>query len=406
MGRSLIIMVSGLLAIFSVFQLSGQKKQAMALDRSYNYYRNQQARDIANSLMEKALVQLENDVSWRDGYSYDNFLNGSGNVQVDDEFSDSTVSRYEIRITSTGTVKDITREAVVMMRRTSFSKYSYFTNVEPGIYFISGDTIHGPSHTNGPFHLWGSPVFTGEVTSPHMWRGRGDPEFLGGYNFASNYVTLPTDLTPLQNAAADGGITLDQTAKLVFNPDGTVDISYSIGNGVWGQPDSYNLSDINGVISSSKNVYVKGVINGQITLHSSRNIHIIGDITYADNPINNPASEDMMGIIAEQRVIVDDGAELDHGTQDLHIESSIMALGNSFTVEHFGVGDPRGRLWILGGVVQETRGAVGTFTTINGETVLRSGYQKSYKYDERLMTQWPPYYPVQTTFSILSWRES
>lgn len=405
MGRSLIIMVSGLLAIFSVFQINGQKKQAIALDRSYNYYSAEQARDIANSLVEKALQHIIDDVSWREGFTYTNYLNGSGTVEVDDHFSDSTLTRYEIRVRSTGTVQQVSKEVDVRMHRTSFSKYSYFTNVEPGIYFITGDTIHGPSHTNGPFHMWGSPVFTGEVTSPHMWRGRGDPEFLGGYNFASDYVTLPTDLTALRNAASAGGLLLDRTAQVIFNDDSTVTVSYSLGHGAWGQPETFDLSEMNGVISSSSNIYVKGVLNGQVTLHSNRNIHIIGDITYADNPIENPASDDMLGIIAEQRVIVDDGAEQDHGEQDLHIQSSIMALGNSFTVEHFGVGDPRGRLWILGGVIQETRGAVGTFTSGHGTTTLRSGYRKSYKYDQRLMTQWPPYYPVQTMYSIISWRE-
>lgn len=405
MGRSLLIIVAGLVAIFSVIQMNMQRKQVMALDRSYNYHRNLQARNIANSLMEEALQKIEDDFQWRDGIIAADYLSGSGTVDVYDAESDSTLDENELHIVSRGHLDNVTKEVEVRMHRTSFSKYSYFTNVEPGIYFITGDTIMGPSHTNGPFHYWGNPVFTGKVTSPHMWRGSGDPQFLDGFDFSSDFVTLPTDLTPLRNAAETGGLVLANTSKVVFNADGTVDISYEIGHGSWSQPENYNLADYNGVISSSRDVYVKGELNGAVTLHSTRNIHIIGDVDYTDNPIQNPASEDILGIIAEHRIIVDDGAERDHGDQDLHIDASMMALGNSFTVEHFGVGNPRGRLWILGGVIQDTRGAVGTFSHDHDGTRIRSGYKKSYKYDERLRTKWPPYYPVQMSYSVISWRD-
>jgi len=408
MGRSLIIVVAGLIAVFSVIQMNMQEKQVMALDRSFNYYRSQQARDIANSLVEQALQEIRADMAWRTGITAANFLGGSGQVQVFDMMSDSTVGRYELRILGTGQVDSTVSNVEVYMRRTSFSKYSYFTNVEPDIYFISGDTIEGPAHTNGPFHMYGEPVFTGKVTSPQMWQGWGNPRFLNGSNFNAGYIALPNDLTELHDAANAGGLLLDQTSKLEFHDDGTIDISHWIGNhyyGYWSSPDEYDLSDFNGVISSSQNIYVKGEVNGQVTVHSSSDIKIIGDITYADDPISNPASDDMLGIVSEGQVIVDDHAHEDHGSQDLTIDASIMALGNSFTVEDYGDGGPRGRLYILGGVIQETRGAVGTFGRYGNQSYLRSGFQKSYSYDERLMTRWPPYYPVRDSYSIISWKE-
>ena len=408
MGRSLIIVVAGLVAIFSVIQISVQKRQVMALDRSFEYYRTLQARDIANSLMEQALQEIRDDMAWRTGINVSNYLGGSGHVEVYDQMSDSTLGRYELRINSTGQVDNAVNEVEVRMHRTSFSKYSYFTNVEPDIYFITGDTIHGPAHTNGPFHMWGEPVLAGNVSPRNPWQGWGDPHFLGGSNFNAGFIALPNNLTELQDAANNGGLLLDQTSRIIFHDDGTFDVSHWIGNyyyGYWSSPVEHDLADYNGVISSNSNIYVKGEVNGQVTIHSSNNIKIIGDITYADNPISNPASNDLLGIVSEGMVVVDDNAHIDHGSQDLYLDASIMALGNSFTVEDYGDGDPRGRLYILGGVIQETRGAVGTFTRYNDQSYLRSGFQKSYSYDQRLMTQWPPYYPVRDKYSIISWQE-
>ena len=78
MGRSLIIVVAGLVAIFSVIQISVQKRQVMALDRSFEYYRTLQARDIANSLMEQALQEIRDEMAWRSGINVSNYAAGGG----------------------------------------------------------------------------------------------------------------------------------------------------------------------------------------------------------------------------------------------------------------------------------------------------------------------------------------
>jgi hypothetical protein len=52
---------------------------------------------------------------------------------------------------------------------------------------------------------------------------------------------------------------------------------------------------------------------------------------------------------------------------------------------------PTGTLTVYGGIVQLTRGAVGT---VNGSGTISTGYVKNYSYDSRFLTKPPPDYPV------------
>ncbi|HKJ66602.1 MAG TPA: DUF4900 domain-containing protein [bacterium] len=410
MGRASLLLVTGMIIIFGMVQIGINGKISMAKERSSDYFEQVQAKNIANSLVERAIRKIKDNLAWRAGIQEDAYLSGSGDLQIFDASTDSSLGPNELLIASTGAVGNIAMDVEVRLRRTSFSKYSYFTDREPGIYFITGDTVKGPLHTNGTMHISGRPVFTGRVTSPNMWQGSGDPEFLGGSSFGSQEVNLPTNLDNLKNAVSSGGLQLDRTSRVEFQPDSTIDVyEWSGGWGWWGGswsgPTTYNQADIGSVISSTEDVYVKGVVNGPVTLHSEDDIIIDGDITYQDDPRDNPDSDDMLGLISERKIIVDRDAHLDHGTQDLTIHASLMALGNTFTVENYGSGHPRGSLNILGGVIQEVRGAVGTFISGGSNPVLRSGYMKVYEYDQRFLNRWPPHFPVSDTYSILAWRE-
>ncbi len=412
MGKSLLIIVSGLLLVFGIHQISVNNQQKAMAVRNINYAKNQQAKDIASSMVAMAISQLNSDITWRTGLNYQNFLGGSGSLNIEDNSTNSSLGPFDILLKANGIYDGTSSNIQVLMRRTSYSKFAYFTNVEPTIYFVTGDTIKGPLHTNGTLHISGNPVFEGEVTSPNNWSGTGNPKFLKGYDFNAPAISLPTSLTDLANTASSGGLQFTAPSQIIFNSDGTIDVSQQVKTRTWygtyvyswGPPQTYNLSNYNGIISSTKDIYVKGDVNGQVTVHSSSDIHITGDLTYADNPVTNPNSTDLLGLISDNNVIVDDGAETDHGTSDVTIDATIMAL-NSFTVQDYQSGSSRGQLNIFGGVVQNTRGAVGTFSSYYGTTYTASGYSKLYQYDDRLMSRWPPGYPLIDSYSIVTWKE-
>ena len=61
-----------------------------------------------------------------------------------------------------------------------------------------------------------------------------------------------------------------------------------------------------------------------------------------------------------------------------------------------------GTLKVLGGIIQNARGPVGTFNSSTGEMI--TGYSKNYTYDPRLASNPPPYYPTTGQYERLSWR--
>jgi len=420
MGRGLLILVSGLVMLVGIVKMTMSDRLQELPDMTINYHQEMDAQNTANSLIEYGIEELKNNTNWRAGFSQNNFMGADVNLQVFDytDFqnnnpnipADNSIqnwNQYTVLLVSKVQNDRATAVTEVGLTMPSFSRFAYFTNVEPsGIYFYSSDTFNGPVHTNGQMQISGNPTFNGFVSSPNMWQGysgsnNNNPQFNGGTNFNAGTIPMPTagSLQPLRNQAANGGLNFNQDIRANFRNNGTVDISQPQGGG-WGTPTNYDLSHYNGIISSSGKVFVQGTVNGRVTLHSSDEVRITGDIKYASDPRKNSNSNDLLGIVSEGNVTVAYGAENDSGNQDLQIDASILALGQ-FTVQYYWTGSPRGTLNLLGGVQQQQRGPVGTFNSGG----IQSGYSKAYTYDQRLANTFPPAYPRTSSFAQLYWKE-
>ena len=58
---------------------------------------------------------------------------------------------------------------------------------------------------------------------------------------------------------------------------------------------------------------------------------------------------------------------------------------------------------MIGGIIQNQRGPVGTFNIVSGSIV--SGYEKDYVYDARLANNPPPAFPTTGRVQTLAWKE-
>lgn len=172
----------------------------------------------------------------------------------------------------------------------------------------------------------------------------------------------------------------------------------------------YN-SSTKGVIYVGGTVAVSGTVRGQVTLYTPYDIVVIDDVRYANDP-SKGTCQDILGLLAGKEVVVADNAintpqyvkvsgakkqrSLDD-TQDLYLQSVIMALNTSFRVEDYDTGPTsaltcgttnigRGCLYLAGGIIQQQRGAVGTSAG--------TGYTKRYSYDRCAAVNPPPYFPT------------
>ncbi|MCP4726273.1 MAG: hypothetical protein GY863_14610 [bacterium] len=364
----------------------------------YDDYSKMMAKNIANSAVNIALYRISQDRDWRYGVNNLSLEGGTVNVSVTAR-PDIDTDALEINSYSAFNGFADTINVILSARpiNNTFSRYSYFSDFEPVIWFYSADTLLGPVHTNGTFNMNGTPTFFGEVTSPNSpnLAGGANPQYLGGTNFSASPVTLPTDINQLRDAAVAGGhMETSGVLRINFLADGTYD--YKVGTGSW---QNKAISSTNGVIGCTKNINVTGVINGQVTVFSSKNIRINGDLIYNDDPKLNPDSDDICGLVALKNVIV-------NTTSDTRIHATILALSTSFKANDIYF-TPTARLELLGGIVQDQRGAVGTLAP--------SGFEKFYEYDDRLEYMSPPYYPiaggssggqfVNSLITFISWME-
>lgn len=208
------------------------------------------------------------------------------------------------------------------------------------------------------------------------------------------------------------------------------------GNGSWiawsgtpdaavaGRPDAQYLFPLSrsmnpsfqGVIHVTGKVVVSGRVRGRVTLAATDEIIIGDDVVYATDP-GVGTCEDILGLFGGTDVVVADNTlntaqnpgtgsnEFTYDdTKDELIHAVVLAL-DQFTVENYASGPTRaercegdlwgrGCLYLTGGIIQNTRGAVGTIWTVGG-----TGYVKRYAYDRCGATAPPPYFPTTGHFS-------
>lgn len=171
-----------------------------------------------------------------------------------------------------------------------------------------------------------------------------------------------------------------------------------------------------GVIHFTGKVAVSGVLRGRVTLAATERIFIADDVVYASE---GNGCEDILGLFGGSDIVVSDNQlntpqQVTNGdpyrsydsTPSEFINAVLLTL-NTFHVEEYDSGPNeeycqstvfgRGCLFLTGGIIQRTRGAVGT----SGGT----GYLKRYAYDACAASDPPPYFPTTGHFGRSSYYE-
>ncbi|HHL71806.1 MAG TPA: DUF4900 domain-containing protein [Bacteroidetes bacterium] len=351
---------------------------------------------------------------------FDNVALGAGTFTVEIDPDDGNPSTFmkEYVITSTGTVGDVERSIRASVKTVTFGNYAYLTGNEGGtIWFNTNDLLEGPIHTNDKFSITGRPVFKGKVTSVATSFNKGssyNPDFQDGYQLGVPPVIFPTlqnliDNYFIENGSSTPALTIDarfnKDASIRFNSDGT--LTYSVWKYRWNGSRRYIIHDqvvdinsLNGLLWVKGDVEIEGTFKGQLTVVATDNIYITDDIRYSDSSASGKPPEgstNTLGLISKENIVV---ADTWANSSDVVINGALLALGDSFYVENYAYGYPRGTLTIWGSLSQKVRGPVGTFGY--GWT---TGFQKDYHYDSRLGETPPPYYPSTGQYEVFSWQE-
>ncbi len=419
-GKAGLILVIGLSAILGYISLNVHELATKAVSNMAMYNIMTASHNLAlagaNARLAKFYQDTSNFATISKTFTGKNF---TGSYAAGIEVVSS--SRLRLRSVSTypmgggSSIRDTVEVFFDRNKKNSFTLFAWMTDFEGNVFWISKDTVWGRVHSNGNIHINGSPVFMRKATTakgfdpPKVGTGTNKAIFKDGYETGIAKITFPNDLSEIATASVSGGrkyigdIYVTLSPGTGANNDGKAYIRS--GNTSSGPLiDSVNLNDVgfNGVILGTGQVNVSGTLDGKLTLTSQTNLYIHDNVLYERNP-RFTTSDDVLGLVAENNVVVKDNAA---NRSNCEIHASIFTRSGSFMAENYNSLPVCGELDVLGSIVQKTRGAVGTFAG----GVLKTGFSKRYRYDDRLADQAfrPPFYPgyYVSTYAITNWWES
>jgi hypothetical protein len=410
-GKAALVLVMGFSIIIGFVVRSLSVVSTRAQGNMGTYAASAESHNMAVTGANIALSRLYQDTTWRgtETQSLSGSFNGSFTYTVFNGADNRPILRSVSYVRGPNeTLQDTVLVAFGSNANNAFTLFAWMTNIEGNINFITGDTIWGRVHSNDKITINGSPTFMGKVTTVKGFNqppgtGQNQAIFKNGYETGVAPLTFPTDLSMLTAAAGSGGrmyagnVTVTLNGGTASDNDGYA-LVYSGGTLV----DSLELGGggFNGVLGASGQVSVSGTLDGRLTVFSNTQIYITDNLLYENRA---SASNDLLGLVSENNVTIADNAA---NASDVYIDGSIFARNGSFGAENYNSGSPRGHVYLNGSIVQNKRGAVGTFS---GSTI-KTGYLKAYRYDDRLSdpAYRPPFYPgwVSINYPIASWWES
>ena len=406
-GKATLFLVVGFSLLFLVISRNFGEVSNRAVDNFVGYYTETVAHDIAISAANIAANQIFLDPTWDDGYTNIPFQGGSFDVEL------AVLDPYKnIReITAQGIYQGKSSTVKVKFAPSKFSKFAYYSVSEGGtIWWTGNDTVWGPFHTQDYLRAAYHPVYYGKATTKksivyYSSQKADKPYFLGGFEQGVDLPMPTSAVDNMESIADDDGLKFDgkDTVYLMFAGD-SLKYKYKYSDKYL----SHYLPTAapNGMIFAKDCVLrLKGTVKGQYTIGCNSlmsvgkgTIYLDDDIVFSKDPRVYPNSSDLLGICAENSVLITQNAA---NNSDINIHGSVYCEKGGFGAQNYDTRPKSGNINLLGGIIQNTRKAVGTF----GTSGIKTGFAKRYAYDQRLLVASPPFFPGTGGFEIVSWFE-
>lgn len=469
MGKSLLFLVGGLTIITGLMQVQNQDRMKSLPEVTSAYYEEQQARNIAKSLIDNAIENMKANNNWNDSLTITEVMDVGGmltenpnaiknvvktllsggarpeeeqqealeNDEIEAELRANGLSgslksytsatpnkpannsvgswdEYKVLLVSTSTYDNIEVTTEVLMQRDSFSKYSYMTDSElsssgNNIWFMGADNIYGPIHTNGTFKMSGNPSFYGLITSPNNWEAHAtngaNPNFYGGENFNAPTKDSPNSYELSKLTAAAAAGGLTFTNQ--------IDVQFYESGGV-----GYaNIREYNGSSWTSFTSYNLSSTNGIISTTGRVDVEgvVKGQIT-----LHSESLIEIDGDITYFTNPLTDSSSTDMlglvSEDDVRVDVNAHTANGSADLNiHASIMALNTSFYVENYNSYSPRGSLnllGGLIQRNRGAVgtfsgssIRSGYSKNYQYDGRLKGTIPPAFPRESVFSIVYWKD-
>jgi len=406
-------MVLGFNIIFAATGYTISNVASWAYQNYINYYNQSVAKQIAESAANLASSNITMTPNWRDGYSNVSFNGGTFSVTCISTAADSG----RVHVCVSATYSGVTSVDSILLGLTKFSKFAYFSNVEGGINWATGDTVFGPFHSQDKLTVNGSPVFEGKTSSLLGYTkspSSSTPQFLGGFESGVN-IPLPASFNNMDSIAQNGGYWLHGKTDvyITLQRNGTVAFRYSAWTVAPFKVMKIDSLPFNRVVAvDSCNVHIRGILMGQLTIACTQkvvstskagNIWLDSSVVCNTDPLKTDSSSDMLGLVCDNGIWIKDTAYQNIPANGFTIQASMLSRTSGFGAENYDSRPVAGQINMLGGIQQYQRQAVGQLGGTPQHVV--NGFGKNYRYDNRLLINSPPFYPTTGTYEVLTWYE-
>lgn len=466
-GKAAILLVLGFSAIFLMFGHRFNSVSGRTVDNVTDYYAHVQAYNISVTAANIAASKLYFDPGW-DGTGYRNVKFGGGEFSIwVDTIATGNTAPIEITNPNTGQVREtmpnpsgarlktvyvnskyhingmpppfdgnysdkeiIENETIIMLRPTSMAYYgNYYQTMSA--FPATGDVFSGPFHVNARLKTYGSPTFTGRVTTRDGLTRLETPPFPDFQDEINHGIDVdpPFDTTNMRSVAQAGGTIFRDTTgnnrgievNIEFHKNGEVSYKQKIGSGSWSSTKRVPLATLapNGAIFVEKGkVYVKGTLNGRANvIVTSKGSHGYGKIYQTDNlryanredPTHYPVADDMLGLVAEKDIILQYNNNTKH--KDIYTDASMYSQNGKVGPDpHLLHNDGYLRDWkIFGGIAAMDVKATADYRRqwVDGEFIFAPyrGYRFVQEYNNDVNFNPPPAFPTSNKFQVVTWLE-
>lgn len=307
-------------------------------------------------------------------------------------------------LTATGTIPNLnaTRSIVAEVRFPTYAEYMFLSDADLNI--GADAVITGRIRSNG--NITNAGRVTGRATAAGTIATSGGGSFEGGYDALQpkvDFSQVTVDMQVMRQTAEASGTYYASSGgsgfKVVANGD-RVQINRVTGGLSTGNLTTQVIALVNvpssGVLYFNEDVWVSGTYSTKLTIASSRDIYVDGNLDPADMH-----STDTCGLVAQRNIIVP--SWYPNLPTNMTLTAAMLAqTGSIYGDYHNGV--TKTKITITGSMAYSD---YGYFALYSGSTVVAGFKARSYTYDPRLEIEPPPSYPRlrDGTLKVSTWFE-
>lgn len=401
---------------------------------SMNHYLMTRAFYVARAGIIRAKDELARDDNWAVSDAY------QGSITIESSADRKAVGYYTVSVTpadgnnsntykvwyvtSSANVDGAKRTITAILETETLARHVLYTDYTITLYGQdkTPDNFSGPIHTNRYFIFDGKPEFDSAVTSSNQYDDYYDEATRtytqGGktyiepdkfYHYTTSYEqdkpvakegansfyfsggqpvkTLPSST---QAQYENSNIVFEGDIKITFLDGGQMEITSQSGDET---TTAIYSTDFKTVYASGE-IYLEGTLSGNVTVVGDKNVYITDHILYDNKAV------DSLAIIAKEYIVL---ATDPDEQRDIHINAMLFSLNKCFYVINYWEGNPRGNIYLYGGLVQKYSLPTGTYDSSTGE--LKTGFARQFTYDSRFLNKPPKNVPVTGNVIIKTWKD-